>query len=36
MALKIFTGAKSFLKTDIKPFNITEIDASKKMNKADV
>ncbi len=26
MALKIFTGAKPFLKADIKPFNITEIE----------
>jgi hypothetical protein len=25
MAYKIFTGAKPFLKADIKPFNITEI-----------
>ncbi len=27
---------RPFLKADIKPFNITEINASKKMNKADV
>jgi len=26
MALKIFTGAKPFLKVDIEPFNITVIE----------